>query len=177
VTDRVALFRGINVGGRNSLPMRELRALLEDIGCAQVRTYIQSGNTVFRCADDTISLADRIRRSVEERFGFAPHVLVLEAERFRMIAGANPFPDAIDDPKGLHVWFLAGAPDAPDTDTLESLCTPSERFRLTDSAMYLHAPDGIGRSRFASRAERCLGVPATARNWRTVSKLLELLDA
>jgi len=176
VTNYVALFRGINVGGKHILPMQDLREILSTLGCEGVQTYIQSGNAVFSSLLDEKPLAEQIKGEIDKRFGFAPAVLLLPTERFNAIVAANPFPDAEQTPKYLHVWFLMESPSGPDLEALHALKKPSEHFILSDEAFYLHAPDGIGRSRLAEKIDRCLGVATTARNWRTVSKLFELVD-
>ncbi len=90
---------------------------------------------------------------------------------------SNPFPDAEATPRTLHVFFLDARPVNADVESLAELRAPSERFHLADRALYLHAPDGIGRSRLAANVEKRVGVPATARNWRTVQKLWEMAQA
>ena len=170
----VALFRGINVGGKHSLPMQALREILAACGCEDVQTYIQSGNVVFSSAAAASELAANIKQAIEERFGFAPQVLLLTVDRFVAIAAANPFTDAESNPKCLHVWFLTEKPGAPNLDALDDLKVESECFLLQEDAFYLYAPDGIGRSRLAAKVDRNLGVATTARNWRTVSKIIEL---
>lgn len=177
MTAYVALFRGINVGGKNSLPMQDLRDILSSLGCENIRTYIQSGNAVFVSAAQAGELAATIKAAIDNRFGFAPEVLLLTVRRLKAIAAANPFPDAESEPKFLHILFLTEAADEADLDALNDVRAPSERFVLTDDALYLHAPEGIARSKFAARVERCLGVAATGRNWNTVSKIIELADA
>ena len=102
---------------------------------------------------------------------------VLTIDDYRSVVAANPYPDAADTPKYLHVWFLIGTADSPDLDTLRSLKSPTEKFELQSSAFYLHAPDGIGRSKLAQKVDKCLGVETTARNWRTVTRLAELADS
>lgn len=175
---RIVLFRGINVGGRNTLTVNALRALLADLGCGNVRTYIQSGNAVFEHdTEDPSVLAMRITEAVAERHGFEPEVLVLEVEAVRRAAAANPFSEAESDPSKLHLFFLAGAAMNPDLERIEKLRADSERFDLAAGVAYLYAPEGIGRSKLVSGLETALGVHATARNWRTVCKLLELADA
>lgn len=175
MTTYVALFRGINVGGRRSLPMADVREMLEAMGAGRVRTYIQSGNVVFhnsgmRSAD----IAARLKQEVGERHGFEPEVMVFPAERLKKAVSGNPFPDAAADPKSLHVFFLADAPRAADEDALERMKGAGERFQLKGDLFYLHAPNGVARARIATGAEKALGVPVTARNWRTVLKLLEM---
>ncbi|MEO1087012.1 MAG: DUF1697 domain-containing protein, partial [Acidobacteriota bacterium] len=177
MTTFVALLRGINVGGKNVLPMKDLKAMLTDLGAAGVRTYIQSGNAVFSAeADAAAGLGDRLADAIEAARGFRPQTLVLGAAELAAIADANPFPEATAEPKTLHFFVLERTPPAPDLDALRAIARDSERFELIDRCFYLHAPDGIGRSKLAAKAEKALGVPATARNRRTLSKILELAD-
>ena len=172
----VALFRGINVGGKNSLPMATLVSLLTDLGCRGVRTYIQSGNAVFESeVQDAGELAQAIRAAIGERCGFEPALFLLEPQDIEGAIRGNPFPEAEGDPQSLHVGFLAAVPSSPDLAGLESLRKDSERFHLTGRLFYLHAPEGVGRSKLAAAAERLLGVPVTDRNWRTVCKICDML--
>jgi len=171
----IALFRGINVGGKNTLPMRELVAVLEDLGARNVKTYIQSGNAVFvSLGKEASRLSNAISREIKKRRGFEPNVLLLELEDIERAIRKNPFPEAATDPKALHAGFLASRPEKPDLGKLESLKSDSERFHLNDRVFYLHAPEGIGRSKLAANAEKLLGVPMTDRNWRTVCKLRDM---
>ena len=171
----IALFRGINVGGSHMLPMKELKLVLEDNGCLDVRTYIQSGNAIFRSGkSDVERLAKRVSDAVAKSHGFAPRVLVLTRSQLEDAAAGNPFREANENPKSLHLFFLSEPPKKPDLKGLETLKTKTERFKLKGSVFYLHTPDGFGTSKLAVRAERVLGVAATARNWRTVTTLLEM---
>lgn len=172
----VALFRGINVGGRNVLPMKDLRSLLEGIGCARVQTYIQSGNAVFDFADaEPLDLARLISETVRNAQGFTPQVFLLTANELAEALAANPFQAAQANPKTLHLFFLNAHPEPANLMALGDIKSSSEEFRLKGKVFYLHAPDGVGRSKLAAKAEKILGVDVTARNWRTVSKLLEFL--
>jgi uncharacterized protein (DUF1697 family) len=171
----IALFRAINVGGKNSLPMKELIAVLEDLGARNAKTYIQSGNAVLVSPEkDTSQLSNKIRSEIKKRRGFEPHVLLLELEDIERAIRKNPFPEAATDPTTLHAGFLASVPEKPNLKTLESLKSESERFQLIDKVFYLHAPEGIGRSKLAANAEKLLGAPMTDRNWRTVCKIREM---
>lgn len=171
----IALFRGINVGGKNRLRMADLTDLLADLGLRHIQTYIQSGNVLFQSEDpDLAHLADQISRLVGERCGFIPSVLLLTAQALTEAAAQNPFPAGEAEPKSLHLFFLASAPTAPDLAALESIKTATEQFRLVGNVFYLYAPDGVGRSKLAANVEKLLGVEATARNWNTVSKLVEM---
>jgi uncharacterized protein (DUF1697 family) len=172
----IALFRGINVGGKNSLPMKELVAIMEDHGCTGIRTYIQSGNVVFESSRTKVkSFTKNIGESIKATYGFKPQIMVLTAAELRNAAAANPFPEAENGPKSLHMYFLADTPQNPDIKTLNELKTDNESFNLIGQVFYLHAPDGIGRSKLAARVEKSIGVRATARNWNTITKLLELI--
>lgn len=171
----VALFRGINVGGKNSLPMKELVAILESLDAREVKTYIQSGNVVFQSREESFpELAKRLAARIEERRGFEPRVFLLGLEELEQAMVENPFPEAESDPSHLHLGFLASVPESPDLEKLESLRKASERFHLGNRVFYLHAPEGVGRSKLAAGAERALGVPMTDRNWRTVCKIKEM---
>lgn len=171
----VALFRGINVGGNNILPMKRLVALLESLGCVDVKTYIQSGNAVFRSNDaEATLLGERIANAVEQALDFRPRIIVLSGERLRQAVASNPFHEAEGEPSSLHLFFLSRPPASPDLEGIAAAKADSESFVLTDDVFYLHAPDGIGRSRLVQRAETLIGVDATARNWRTVTRVLEM---
>lgn len=171
----IALVRGINVGGSNILPMKDLRAVLRDLGCEDVGTYIQSGNAVFRRAETSASyLAEEIRTAIRSSHGIEPDVLILTTERLEQAASNNPFPDAEAEPSKLHLFFLSAAVDDPNLEMIEEARAQSERFVFEGDVAYLHAPDGIGRSKLAARLERALGVKATGRNWRTLCKISEM---
>jgi uncharacterized protein (DUF1697 family) len=171
----IALFRGINVGGKNLLPMNELVVLLEDIGARNIKTYIQSGNAIFQCDEKNIvQLYERLTIEIKKRHGFEPRVLILGLGEIEKAMVENPFPEAETDPSSLHLGFLASTPESPDLKKLDGLKKESERFHLADRVFYLHAPEGVGRSRLAATAEKLLGVPMTDRNWRTVCKIREI---
>jgi uncharacterized protein (DUF1697 family) len=103
-----------------------------------------------------------------------PQVLLLTPEEIDRAIESNPFPEAESEPKTLHIHFLATMPKNPDLGALESIKSDRERFALKDRVFYLHAPDGIGRSKLAANTEKLLGVAITARNWRTVCKIMTM---
>lgn len=175
MTTWIALLRGINIGGNHLLPMKQLKALFEQLGCADVRTYIQSGNVVFRGDADPASVERDLSAAIDASLGFAPRVLVLSADELAATAAANPFADAPDAAKTVHQFFLA-SPSTTEPAAFAARVT-TERFALHERCFYLHTPDGFGKSKLAERAERLLGVAATARNWRTVSTLVEMSRA
>jgi uncharacterized protein (DUF1697 family) len=174
----IALLRGINVGGRNKLPMRELVQLLEELELENVKTYIQSGNVVFQSKrTDQAKLAAEISEAIGESHGFTPQIFILDSEALQAAMAANPFPEGEAEPKSLHLFFLDAVPEDPDLSVLEAIKKENERFELIDDVFYLHAPDGIGRSKLAERVGRGWDVSMTARNWRTVSKIMEIVTA
>lgn len=171
----VALFRGINVGGKNILPMKELAAVLEGLGLKKVQTYIQSGNVVFQCKEnDKQKLSHDIGTAICKSHEFTPQVFILSVEELHNAIVSNPFPEGESDPKSLHLSFLETTPANPDLKRLESLKSENERFKLIDTVFYLHAPNGIGRSKLAANVEKSLGVGMTARNWRSAKIVLSM---
>jgi len=175
MTTWIALFRGINVGGHRRLPMKELKAELENLGLTDVRTYIQSGNVLFRSAEsDAGALSETIASAVEKSHGFRSEVLVLDLAEFRAAAEGSPFPMTDAQAKTVHLSFLAEPPAAPDLAGLDAAKSATEEWALKGRVLYLHAPDGYAHSKLAAKAQRLLGVPVTARNWRTVTKILEM---
>jgi len=171
----IALFRAINVAGNKQLPMKDLVCLLENLGLQNIKTYIQSGNAVFDSTrSDVAVLARSIAAAIAAIHGFSPHVLLLKSIELDKAIDANPYPDAENDPATLHITFLSAVPKSPDLRALASIKKDSERFTLKGKLFYLHAPEGMGRSKLAARIEKTLGVPGTARNWRAVCKLAEL---
>ena len=174
----IALFRGINVGGSHLLPMKDLKLMLEQNGCVDVQTYIQSGNVILSSAvADAARLEKQVAAAVSRSHGFEPRVLLLTPGDLERAAKGNPFPKAEDNPKSVNLFFLAAPPKKPDLKSMEDLKTETERFALKGKVLYLHTPDGFGASKLAARAERLLGVEATARNWRTVTTLLKMASA
>ena len=178
MTTCIALFRGINVGGRHMVPMADLKWLIEREGGGDVRTYIQSGNAIFRSPlDDMPALERRLTAAVARRHGFEPRVLILTLDELERAAAGNPFPAASQHPKHLHLFFLVDRPTRPDVSGMQALATATERFAVKGKVLYLYTPDGLGTSKLAARVERHLGVQSTARNWRTVTTLLDMARA
>ncbi|MFF9028301.1 DUF1697 domain-containing protein [Streptomyces iakyrus] len=180
-TTYAALLRGINVGGSRKVPMADLRTLLADLGHEDVRTHLQSGQAVFSSGHGgEESLAGEIAQAIEKRFGFRVDVIVRDHAYLRAIAEACPFPAADLAPKQLHVTYFS-APVTPDRFAeIDQDAYLPEEFRLGDRALYLYAPNGLGRSKLAehlSKPRINKGVIATTRNWNTVVKLVEMTGA
>jgi uncharacterized protein (DUF1697 family) len=155
--------------------MKELSAMLADLGCQDIRTFIQSGNVVFRSRKNSASLSREISKIISDRKGFAPHVLVLSRAEFEDRLAKNPFTSEGPDSRALHLGFLDQEPDAPDLKALAKLKSSTEEFQLIGDDFCLLAPDGVGRSKLAAKGEKLLGRRMTDRNWRTVCKIQSLL--
>ena len=154
--------------------MQGLVGLLDGLGCKNIQTYIQSGNSVFQSKHKQSSkLTHAICEKILESYGFEPKVLLLEESEIQAAVDNNPY--ATKDGKALHFFFLDSQPKNPDLERLTAARSKSEKFELGNKLFYLYAPDGIGRSKLAAMVEKSLGVPATARNWNTVRKLLGLI--
>ncbi|MFD3730612.1 DUF1697 domain-containing protein [Streptomyces sp. NPDC058632] len=190
-TTYAALLRGINVGGGRKVPMADLRTLMEGLGHDAVRTHLRSGQAVFttgsggpggRSADTAGEpaedvLAAELADAVERHFGFAVDVIVRDHTYLRAIVDDCPFRAAELAPKQLHVTYFSAAVDDDRFADIDRAAHLPEEFRLGDRALYLYAPDGLGRSRLAERLagpRTTRGVIATTRNWNTVVKLMEL---
>jgi uncharacterized protein (DUF1697 family) len=169
----IALFRGVNIGGKNILPMKNLVVILENIGCKKVKTYIQSGNAVFQTVkNETTKLAEKISSRILESRGFKPKVLLLDISELEEAIENNPF--ETENGKALHFFFLDTLPKQPDLEQLTSVKSTTEEFKLDKKVFYLYAPDGVGRSKLAAKVEQAIGVPVTARNYNTVNKLMAM---
>lgn len=174
----VALLRGVNVGGKNLLPMPELAALFEEAGCAGVRTYIQSGNVLFAApAALARRLPERIAARIQERRGLRVPVILRSAAELRRITSANPFLRPGADPRFLHVAFLASPPGRAAAAKLDPARSPPDAFAVQGGEVYLSLPNGAGKTKITNDyLERMLGTTSTFRNWNTVLKLAVLLD-
>jgi len=173
----IGFFRGLSVGGKNALPMRELTTVLQELRCTDIRTYIQSGNVVFQNSDPEAGpLARRIALLITREHGIETSAIVLSGAELKKTIASNPFSKAESDPKSLHVFFMESKPKRPDTAKMDALKADTESYAIKGTALYLHAPKGIGTSKLAKNIERLLGVPVTARNWRTVTKVYEMAE-
>ena len=174
----VALLRGVNVGGKNKLPMADLRDILAEAGCAAVETYIQSGNVVFRAALDLAEqVPEIVTRCIHRRFGYETAVVVRSREEMQQVVASNPF-DTSGDPRFLHVAFLENTPGADAVSRLDPERSPPDAFAVRGRNVYLHYPNGVARSKLTNEylAAR-LQTVSTMRSWRTVLKLLEMVTA
>jgi uncharacterized protein (DUF1697 family) len=191
MASHVALLRGINVGGRNKVPMADLREVVTSLGHTGVRTYIQSGNVLFSTADtDNAKLAAALESAIEDRFGIWSSVVVLTRDELAQVLAANPYPDEPNH-RMVHVVFLG---TEPSRDLLMRISAAEsavaakgsrDTVQAAGQALFLHTPDGYGTSELAQAVFKIIsppaknkkhGLAATARNWATTAKLLSLCD-
>ncbi|MBD0328632.1 MAG: DUF1697 domain-containing protein [Thermoleophilia bacterium] len=167
----VALLRAVNLGARNKVSMARLREVLAAEGCERVRTYIASGNAVFRSDAARDELARRLERAIEQEFGVATPVILRTAEELASVVERHPY----DDASRTHVAFLAAKPAAVRVRALAELDVAPDRIVVDGLEAYWHLPGGVQGSRLSgARLEKELGVAATVRNWRTVTRLAEM---
>lgn len=169
----IALLRGINVSGKNKLPMADLRALCEELGWQQVESYIQSGNLKFELEGAATAAATTLSQAIQEKFGYEVPVLV-QSQAYFQAALQNPFleenPDL--DIKSLHVTFLEAAPAPEKRQALAAKDHKGDQWKIVEDRVYLHCPNGYGRTKLTnSYLEKTLGQTATTRNWKTLNKL------
>jgi uncharacterized protein (DUF1697 family) len=173
----IALLRGINLGSRNRVPMPELRELLTANGYDDPRTLVQSGNVVLSSRKRPDTVARDLEALIAERFGIEVPVVVRSRDELAAVIEANPLDEAVADPKRFQVSFLSAAPEASVVESLESADVAPEQIAVRGKEIYAWHAGGIQRSPAAKLlTDAKLGVTATARNWNTVTKLLELAD-
>jgi uncharacterized protein (DUF1697 family) len=175
----VALLRGINLGGKNSLPMKALAGLFTAAGCSDVQTYIQSGNVVFRAKPALAKkIGAAISAEVAARFELRVPVVTRSLEELLAVARGNPYLRPKSDYKTLHVMFLADEPSKAKVAALDPKRSPPDEFSVRGRDIFLSCPNGIGRSKLTTGYfDSKLGTISTARNWRTVQTLVELASA
>ena len=172
----VALLRGINVGGKHKLPMKDLRAIFESVGATDVRSYIQSGNIVFTATKAGSSeIPPAVEAEIETQFGFSVPIVVRSEAELQQIYTRNPLYDGSIEPKHLHVAFLSKAPAKARTAELQIERFLPDSFLLDQKNIYVKYPNGASRAKLNNLYfEETLGVISTMRNWNTVGKLIEL---
>lgn len=171
----VALLRGVNVGGRGKLAMADLRAIATDLGYADVSTYIQSGNLVVSTPGSAATVAKDLARAIASSTSVKPAVVVRTRSQLAKVVKGNPFLQRGEDPAHLHAVFM----DGPAKSALTKLDLASyapEEATAVGTELYLFLPNGVGRSKLAVDVGRQKGAVGTQRNWRSVTKLLEMAD-
>jgi uncharacterized protein (DUF1697 family) len=178
-TAYVALLRGVNMGGKNKLPMKELAKIFANAGCGGVKTYIQSGNVVFTAlASVCDGLAERVSQQIEKKIGHKPPVLLRSQEQMTEVVRNNPYLRPGVDFKSLCVVFLANKPKAQDVAKLDPNRSPGDEYTLRRQEIYLYLPNGVADSKLTNAYfDSKLGTVSTARNWRTTVTLVEMMEA
>jgi uncharacterized protein (DUF1697 family) len=175
----VALLRGINVGRNRRMAMADLRALLTEADYANVKTHIASGNVIFSTPEEDAAAVEKaLERAVEQQFGFAISVMVRTEPQLAAILKSNPFLEGAADHAHLHVGFLKAEPSKAEAAALAELDFGREEFALRGTEVYLHLPDGLGRSKMPTGifGRALKDTPATVRTWKVVTKLRELAE-
>lgn len=173
----VAMLRGINVSGHNTMKMEELRASFGALGFRGVKTYVQSGNVIFEAAKGSATkLSAQIGARIQRDYGFRISIVVKTPKELENVIKNNPFAKLKSvDPSKLHVTFLAEPATKDALRKLEALALGPDQIRVDGSEIYLHCPDGYGRTKLSNAAiERVLSVTATTRNWKTVNTIFEM---
>ncbi len=177
-----ALLRGINVGGKNPVPMKELAGLFAKAGCRKVQTYIQSGNVIFEASPAVLDgLAEQLSEAITKQFGLRVPVILRSAEQVRGVLTSNPFLQEGSDTETpedmLHVYFLAQQPTAEQVALLDGSRGLPDTFAVHGREVYLRMPNGMGRTKLTNAYfDSRLSTTSTARNWRTVKKISELMS-
>jgi uncharacterized protein (DUF1697 family) len=166
----VGLLRGVNLGSTNKVAMPALRELFEKRGYHDVVTYIQSGNILFS-APKAVKPTE-VEEAVDKEFGLAIRVVLETPAGLRRVVAGNPFTHA--DPSKLHVGFYVRKPPAVAVRAVAAEDFSPDEVHIRGTHVYLHLPDGMGRSRLPGFLDRKLRTPCTIRTWNTVTKLLEL---
>jgi uncharacterized protein (DUF1697 family) len=175
----VALLRGVNVGGKNKLPMKELVAIFSAAGCSEVRNYIQSGNVIFK---STAGLAKRlpsiVEAQIQRQFGFQTRLVVRTVEELKQVAASNPFLAQGADEGLLSVMFLGNSPEAASIAKLDPDRSPPDTYVVQRDAIFLCTPNGLAKTKLSNAYfDSKLQTVSTGRNWRTVLKLIELMES
>jgi uncharacterized protein (DUF1697 family) len=169
---QVSLLRGINVGGRNMIPMARLRAIYETMGLGDVRTHLQSGNVVFWSRRNPGEISAEVETAVHRELGLKIRVLGRTHVELGRVLRHDPFPHA--EASRLIVFFLSARPPADIAERLRGAATAGEEIVVHGNELFLHYPDGQGRSKLTGGLVERGGIVATGRNWRTVARLHEL---
>jgi len=173
----VALLRGINVGGKNLLPMKELVEIFVTAGCADVSTYIQSGNVVFRAGEKmAMGLGGLIAGRVEEQFGLKVPVVLRTAAELEAVIRENPFLKTGAAEEMLHVSFLEERPPAELVVGLDAGRSSPDEFAVAEREIYMKLVNGVSGTKLTNAYfDSKLKTVSTMRNWRTVLKLSEMM--
>jgi len=173
------MLRGVNVGGHNKIKMDALRALYESLKFEDPRTYVQSGNVIFRTREkNSATLAKKIQKAIEGKFGVRSDVILRTADELRAAIAGSPFASRRGlEPGKILVTFLAGDPGPEAHATLLTFKAYREELHLKGRELYIYFPDGAGKSKLPwSKVEKLVQTTGTARNWNSVTKMLAIAE-
>ncbi|MDP4143408.1 MAG: DUF1697 domain-containing protein [Bacillota bacterium] len=181
MTIYIALLRGINVGGKNKIKMADLKKMFEDLGLSEVKTYIQSGNVIFKSNETEEALRNKIEQGIETVFGFSIAVILITAEELENIIQNCPFSkeevaaaEAASDSECLYVSLLLQPPSQENIDRLSTYKSDHDIYHVEGRQVYLLFSNSIRNSKLANNLQK-LDVPSTVRNWKTINKLSQLV--
>ncbi|HLY63402.1 MAG TPA: DUF1697 domain-containing protein [Terriglobia bacterium] len=175
----ISLLRAVNVGGHQMIKMDALRELYESIGFRPARTYLQSGNVVFKSGErDPARLTKKIETAIERDFGFRPDVVIRTTVELKDVIRRNPFAKRRDiDPRKLLVTFLAGVPAREDVEKVSKIKADPEEMHINGREVYIYFPNGVARPKISwTQVAKKLKTSGTARNWNTVTQLLAMAE-
>ena len=174
----ISMLRGVNLGPHNRIQMEALRAMYESLKLENPRTYVQSGNVIFRTKEkNAAQLASKIQDAIETTFRCRPEVILRTPDELRRVIARTPFPTRSSlEPGKILVTFLAGAPPEPQA-ALDGLKSYPEELHLIGRELYIYFPNGVGKSKLPwSSVEKLLKVTGTARNWNSVQAILQIAE-
>lgn len=173
----ITILRGINVSGQKKIKMADLQELFESLGFQNVRTYIQSGNVIFRSKESPQNMVKLIEEKIMDVYGWEVPVIIRNSEELKKISKSNPFIKKGKDEDRLYVTFLGVKPAAENLKNLDGVDYSPEKYILEGTNIYFYAPNGYGRAKMNNNFfENKLKVKATTRNWKTVNKLVKLAE-
>ena len=175
----ICMLRGVNLGPHNRMKMDALRALCETLKLEDAHTYVQSGNVIFRTKEkNSAVLGKKIQDAIAQKFKFRPEVILRTTNELRQAIAASPFADRPDlEPGKILVTFLAAEPGPDARTSLAKFKDYPEEIHLTGREMYIYFPNGAGKSKLPwSSVEKLLKTTGTARNWNSVTKMLEIAE-
>jgi uncharacterized protein (DUF1697 family) len=172
----LSILRGINVGGRKKIKMTDLKELYQSLDLKNVKTYIQSGNVVFKHIETSpLELADQIEKKIKEVYDFDVAVFVMTKDELKKIIEKNPYKN--EDINKLYVTVLSEIPPENPIEKIDKAKDESEKFSISGKEIYLLIPGGYGRTKLSNDFfEKKFNMSATTRNWKTINKLLEIAD-
>jgi uncharacterized protein (DUF1697 family) len=174
----ISILRGINVSGQKKILMTDLKTLYENLKFKEIKTYIQSGNVIFKSNEklSDISLAKKIEDEIFKKYAFRVPVIIRSIDEMQNILSKNPFlKEKNTDVKKLHVTFLSESPDKKNVESIENIDFSPDQFFIRGKEIFLSVPNSYGETKISNNFfEKKLKVKATTRNWNTVNKLVEM---